>query len=74
MRTDPHPAPAPTDPDPTTTTTATDDERRGRGGGRGAEVSSYDISLEKQEVVVHTTLDYDTVHAKIGRASCRERV
>ncbi|KAI5476935.1 iron/copper transporter Atx1 [Pseudohyphozyma bogoriensis] len=31
-------------------------------------VSSYDISLEKQEVVVNTSvLDFDTVQAKIAK-------
>lgn len=30
-------------------------------------VTSYDISLEKQEVVVHTAIDYDTILAKIKK-------
>lgn len=30
-------------------------------------VSSYNISLEKQEVIVHTTVDYDTILAKIKK-------
>lgn len=30
-------------------------------------VSSYDISLEKQEVIVKTTVDYDTILAKIKK-------
>lgn len=30
-------------------------------------VSSYDISLEKQEVIVNTSIDYDTILAKIKK-------
>lgn len=30
-------------------------------------VSSYDISLEKQEVIVKTAIPYDDIHAKIAK-------
>lgn len=30
-------------------------------------VTSYDISLEKQEVIVHTAVDYETILAKIKK-------
>lgn len=30
-------------------------------------MSSYDISLEKQEVIVKTAVDYDTIYAKIAK-------
>ncbi|KAL8278790.1 hypothetical protein RQP46_008859 [Phenoliferia psychrophenolica] len=30
-------------------------------------VTSYDISLEKQEVIVNTAIDYDTILAKIKK-------
>lgn len=32
-----------------------------------AEVSSHDISLDKQEVLVKTSLSYDEIHAKIAK-------
>ena len=36
-------------------------------------VSSYDISLEKQEVVVVGTIGYDDLHAKIAKTGKQVR-
>ena len=36
-------------------------------------VSSYDISLEKQEVVVTGTIPYDDLHAKIAKTGKQVR-
>ena len=38
-----------------------------------AGVSSYDISLEKQEVVVTGTIPYDDLHAKIAKTGKQVR-
>ena len=40
-------------------------------GGPG--VSSYDISLEKQEVVVKGSIPYDDLHAKIAKTGKQVR-
>ena len=42
-------------------------------GCDGAGVSSYDISLEKQEVVVTGTIPYDDLHAKIAKTGKQVR-
>ncbi|GJN90655.1 hypothetical protein Rhopal_003667-T1 [Rhodotorula paludigena] len=34
---------------------------------KAPEVSSHDISLDKQEVLVKTSLSYDEIHAKIAK-------
>ena len=42
-------------------------DRKDDDGVRGTGVSSYDISLEKQEVLVKGTIGYDDLHAKIAK-------
>ena len=37
-------------------------------------VSSYDISLEKQEVLVKGTIGYDDLHAKIAKTGKEVRI